>query len=168
LAQAEPDGYTIGFINTPPVISIPIEREAQFSLDDFDLIANVVDDPTAISVRAASPFQTFEELVEEARQNPGAAGRLVSLDPGDHLRQATLCRGCGARGECTMSLTFAEALSYLDSFINYEREPRVSYTRESFDLKEFVRFLVEDGWLAHWLDFAGDGERCDATSCTSC
>jgi multiple sugar transport system substrate-binding protein len=22
--------------------------------------------------------------------------------------------------------------------------------------KEFVRFLVEDGWLAHWLDFAGE------------
>jgi multiple sugar transport system substrate-binding protein len=22
--------------------------------------------------------------------------------------------------------------------------------------EEFVRFLVEDGWLAHWLDFAGD------------
>jgi multiple sugar transport system substrate-binding protein len=22
--------------------------------------------------------------------------------------------------------------------------------------KEFVRFLVEDGWLVHWLDFAGD------------
>ena len=22
--------------------------------------------------------------------------------------------------------------------------------------KDFVRFLVEDGWLAHWLDFSGD------------
>jgi multiple sugar transport system substrate-binding protein len=22
--------------------------------------------------------------------------------------------------------------------------------------EDFVRFLVEDGWLAHWLDFAGD------------
>jgi multiple sugar transport system substrate-binding protein len=22
--------------------------------------------------------------------------------------------------------------------------------------KQFVRFLVEDGWLAHWLDFVGD------------
>src|SRR3712207_1757563 len=22
--------------------------------------------------------------------------------------------------------------------------------------KDFVRFLVEGGWLAHWLDFAGD------------
>jgi dihydrofolate synthase / folylpolyglutamate synthase len=41
-----------------------------------------------------------------------------------------------------MSLTFADALSYLDSFINYEREPRVSYTRASFDLEEFERFLA--------------------------
>jgi dihydrofolate synthase / folylpolyglutamate synthase len=41
-----------------------------------------------------------------------------------------------------MSLTFADALSYLDSFINYEREPQVSYTRASFDLKEFERFLA--------------------------
>jgi dihydrofolate synthase / folylpolyglutamate synthase len=40
-----------------------------------------------------------------------------------------------------MSLTFAEALSYLDSFINYERQPGVAYTRESFDLVEFERFL---------------------------
>ena len=23
-------------------------------------------------------------------------------------------------------------------------------------VKEFVRFLVEDGWLAHYLDFSGD------------
>jgi dihydrofolate synthase/folylpolyglutamate synthase len=41
-----------------------------------------------------------------------------------------------------MSLTFADALSYLDSFINYERQPRVVYTRDTFDLTEFERFLV--------------------------
>jgi dihydrofolate synthase / folylpolyglutamate synthase len=41
-----------------------------------------------------------------------------------------------------VSLTFAEALSYLDGFINYERQPGVSYTRESFDLNEFGRFLA--------------------------
>jgi dihydrofolate synthase / folylpolyglutamate synthase len=39
-------------------------------------------------------------------------------------------------------LTFADALSYLDSFINYERQPRVSYTRETFDLTGFERFLA--------------------------
>jgi dihydrofolate synthase / folylpolyglutamate synthase len=41
-----------------------------------------------------------------------------------------------------MPLTFAEALSYLDSFINYERQARVAYTREAFDLTEFERFLA--------------------------
>jgi dihydrofolate synthase/folylpolyglutamate synthase len=41
-----------------------------------------------------------------------------------------------------MPLTFTDALSYLDSFINYERQPRVSYTREAFDLSEFERFLA--------------------------
>jgi dihydrofolate synthase/folylpolyglutamate synthase len=41
-----------------------------------------------------------------------------------------------------MSLTFAEALGYLDRFINYERQPGVSYSRESFNLTEFERFLA--------------------------
>ncbi len=41
-----------------------------------------------------------------------------------------------------MSLTFADALSYLNRFINYERQPQVSYTRDTFDLEEFERFLA--------------------------
>src|SRR3954464_15083557 len=30
LANAQPDGYTIGFVNTPPLLTVPIERTAQF------------------------------------------------------------------------------------------------------------------------------------------
>jgi dihydrofolate synthase/folylpolyglutamate synthase len=41
-----------------------------------------------------------------------------------------------------MPLTFADSVSYLDSFINYERQPQVSYTREAFDLSGFERFLT--------------------------
>jgi len=41
-----------------------------------------------------------------------------------------------------MPLTFTDALSYLDSFINYERQPRVPYTRAAFDLSEFEHFLA--------------------------
>jgi dihydrofolate synthase/folylpolyglutamate synthase len=44
-----------------------------------------------------------------------------------------------------MPLTFTDALNYLDSFINYERQPRVPYTREAFDLSEFERFLARLG-----------------------
>jgi dihydrofolate synthase / folylpolyglutamate synthase len=39
-------------------------------------------------------------------------------------------------------LTFADALSYLSSFIDYERQPQVPYTRETFNLAEFDRFLT--------------------------
>jgi dihydrofolate synthase/folylpolyglutamate synthase len=39
-------------------------------------------------------------------------------------------------------LTFADALSYLSSFINYERQPQVPYTRDTFNLEEFDRFLT--------------------------
>jgi len=38
-------------------------------------------------------------------------------------------------------LSFADALSYLDGFINYERQPGVSYNRDTFNLEEFERFL---------------------------
>lgn len=41
-----------------------------------------------------------------------------------------------------MPLTFADAVNYLSSFINYERQPQVPYTKAAFDLEEFNRFLT--------------------------
>ena len=45
LAAAAPDGYTIGFINTPPVLATPIERKTGYTWQSYDLLGNVVDDP---------------------------------------------------------------------------------------------------------------------------
>src|SRR6185503_15700967 len=46
LANAAPDGYTIGFVNTPPLMTIPIERNAQFGGPHrFELLGNIIDDP---------------------------------------------------------------------------------------------------------------------------
>ncbi len=47
LARAAPDGYTIGFINTPNLLTIPIERKTAFTWKSYDLIGNLVDDPGA-------------------------------------------------------------------------------------------------------------------------
>jgi dihydrofolate synthase/folylpolyglutamate synthase len=44
-----------------------------------------------------------------------------------------------------MPLTFDDALSYLSTFINYERQPEVPYTRDTFNLEEFDRFLTRLG-----------------------
>jgi tripartite-type tricarboxylate transporter receptor subunit TctC len=99
LARARPDGHTIGFINTPTIQTIPIERpNARFRLDDFAPIANVVDDPGCVWVRPASPFRGVADLVEAARQRPGAISYGTSgVGSDDHLAMLHLERLTGAR-----------------------------------------------------------------------
>src|SRR5205085_4837681 len=45
LANSVPDGYTIGFVNTPPLLTIPIERAAQFHWQRYEYVGNIIDDP---------------------------------------------------------------------------------------------------------------------------
>jgi tripartite-type tricarboxylate transporter receptor subunit TctC len=71
LADAVPDGYTIGFINTPPVLTIPIERQVSFLRQSFDLLGNVIDDPGNFSVHADSPIKSLSDLAAFAKLNPG-------------------------------------------------------------------------------------------------
>lgn len=71
LARSEPDGYTIGFINTPGIVTIPIERKAQFSLKSFDFLAAMADDPGTIDVLGSSDIKSVKDLVEAAKKNPG-------------------------------------------------------------------------------------------------
>lgn len=70
IADAPADGYTIGFINSPPVITIPIERQARFSFDRIDPLVNLVDDPGAFAVLADSPFKSLADLAAHAKANP--------------------------------------------------------------------------------------------------
>jgi tripartite-type tricarboxylate transporter receptor subunit TctC len=70
IASAAPDGYTIGFVNTPPVMTIPIERKASWSLNSFEFLGNVVDDPGTFCVHTESPFKTLAELQAYAKANP--------------------------------------------------------------------------------------------------
>ncbi|MDQ3989883.1 MAG: tripartite tricarboxylate transporter substrate-binding protein, partial [Actinomycetota bacterium] len=71
LARAKPDGYTIGFTNTPNIITVPIERQARFRFEDFAFIANIVDDPGGVWVLADSPVASLPALIAEARRRPG-------------------------------------------------------------------------------------------------
>ena len=71
IAAAPADGYTIGFVNTPPVITIPIERKTAWTLQSFDLLGNVVDDPGTFCVHNESPIKTLAELAAYAKANPG-------------------------------------------------------------------------------------------------
>ena len=70
IADSAPDGYSIGFCNTPNMVSIPIERQARFSPDRLDPLVNIVDDPGVWSVPGDSAFKTLKDVVEHAKANP--------------------------------------------------------------------------------------------------
>jgi tripartite-type tricarboxylate transporter receptor subunit TctC len=98
LARARPDGLTIGFINTPHIVTLPIERRTRFRLEDFSLIGNIVDDPGGIWVRADSPIQDFAALLAAARAQPETIGYgTTGVGSDDHLAMLALERKSGAR-----------------------------------------------------------------------
>jgi len=72
IANAAPDGYTIGFLNALNVLTIPIERKTAYTLQSFDLLGNVVDDPGSFTVHAESPFKSLADLATYAKANPDA------------------------------------------------------------------------------------------------
>ncbi|WP_239023846.1 tripartite tricarboxylate transporter substrate binding protein [Salinicola corii] len=96
LANAEPDGYTIGFINTPNVLTIPIERETRYELSDFQPVASVVDDPDGFNVGPDSEFASLEDLVAYAKEHPGEITYgTTGVGSDDHLAALALERLAG-------------------------------------------------------------------------
>nr|WP_245392455.1 tripartite tricarboxylate transporter substrate binding protein [Salinicola endophyticus] len=96
LAHAQPDGYTIGFINTPNVLTIPIERKTRYTLSDFQPVASVVDDPDGFNVGPESPFASLADLVDYAKQHPGAITYgTTGVGSDDHLAALALQRLAG-------------------------------------------------------------------------
>ncbi|MCC7281060.1 MAG: tripartite tricarboxylate transporter substrate binding protein [Acetobacteraceae bacterium] len=98
VAEARPDGYTIGIINTPGVVTIPIERRARFSLESFDFIAGVVEDPASIIVLDRSPIRSIADLVAAARANPGAITLgSAGIGSSGHIAMLLLEQAAGVR-----------------------------------------------------------------------
>ena len=90
LAQSRADGYTIGFINAPAIVSMTIEKQTRFTLDSFDPIGNLVTDPNVLFVHKDSQLQSLSDLVAFAKANPGAFTIGTSGAPGNSEHLALL------------------------------------------------------------------------------
>ena len=67
-----PDHENVIFLGVQPTLSMNmLVHGAGFSLDDFTIVNIEQADYADILVRADSPYETLEELVEDARNNPG-------------------------------------------------------------------------------------------------
>ena len=98
LAAAAPDGYTIGFINTPPVLATPIERKTGYTWQSYDLLGNVVDDPGTFCVHSDSPYRTLADLAAFAKANPGKVTvGSTGVGSDDHLAMLQFEKAAGVK-----------------------------------------------------------------------
>jgi tripartite-type tricarboxylate transporter receptor subunit TctC len=98
IAAAPPDGYTIGFVNTPPVITLPIERKTAWTLQSFELLGNVVDDPGTFCVHNDSPIKSLAELAAHSKANPGKVTvGTTGVGSDDHLAMLMFERAAGVK-----------------------------------------------------------------------
>ncbi len=98
LSSARADGYTIGFINTPNVLTIPIERKSNFHWQNYDLLGNIVDDPGNFSVHADSPIKTMSDLLAYAKANPEKVTYgTTGIGSDDHLAALMVERAAGVK-----------------------------------------------------------------------
>ena len=98
IAAASADGYTIGFVNTPPLLTIPIERRAQFSWQRFEYIGNIIDDPYNFSVHADTDLKNLAELAAYARAHPGEVTvGTTGIGSDDHLAMLMFERAAGVK-----------------------------------------------------------------------
>ena len=98
LANSAPDGYTIGFVNTPPLLTIPIERTAQFNWQRFDYLGNIIDDPCNFSVHTDTDIKDLKQLAAYAKANPGVVTvGTTGIGSDDHLAMLMFGRAAGVQ-----------------------------------------------------------------------
>lgn len=98
VARARSDGHTLGVVTMPGLLTIPIERTAQFRLEDFAAVALIATDPNAMTVHAQSPHRTIHDLIEATRREPDRLNFATSgVGSDDHLQLVLLQQAAGIR-----------------------------------------------------------------------
>lgn len=72
LARAAPDGHTLGIVNVPSFLFLPMTKKAQYSPAQLRMVARIVDDPTVLLVRTDSKYASLPDLMAALRSEPGA------------------------------------------------------------------------------------------------
>ena len=98
VANAAPDGFTLGACATPTVLSQPIERPVRWRPAELTWLAQVVEDPCCLFVRTDSPLRDLPDLLAAARRQPGdLAYGTAGIGGDDHIAALLLEEKAGVR-----------------------------------------------------------------------
>jgi len=89
LAEREPNGYTLGQVHDGLLVSHHTGI-TEINWDDFEPISAMVSSPQFLVVNADRPYDTFEEFVDFAKDNPGEIRMGVTLAGVPHVHAAMI------------------------------------------------------------------------------
>jgi tripartite-type tricarboxylate transporter receptor subunit TctC len=99
VAQARPDGYTIGFGPVTPITSAPhVVRNVALNPDRFEFVCQVFENVLGLGVREESPHRSMADLFAAMQARPGALtyGQFGTGSVG-HVSAALVLRARGAQ-----------------------------------------------------------------------
>ncbi len=70
-ARAKVDGHTLSMAPVGPLTTQPHLRKLPYDVDSFEYVCLAYSAPSAIAVRKDSEFNTLQDLVDYAKENPG-------------------------------------------------------------------------------------------------
>jgi len=86
LATSESDGYTIGMVNMPNLVTNTFAHPDLPAIDEFVYIGNIIGVRSSINVRADSEFQTLEEAIAYMESAAGPVNvAMGGVGADDHL-----------------------------------------------------------------------------------
>lgn len=98
VSRARPDGHVIGLTNMPSFVTVPVERRAQYTLDSFTFVGNIMTDATGLMVKADGPIRDMADLIRLGRERPEQIVVSTSgIGTDDHLLMVMLEQQTGAR-----------------------------------------------------------------------
>ncbi|MFG6535213.1 tripartite tricarboxylate transporter substrate binding protein [Sulfitobacter sp. 1A16787] len=165
IARARADGYTIGVIPAAPLINQPHMRQTPYSIADFDYICGLFHSPQALALAPESQFSSLSEVIEYARENPGAL-TYGSPGPGSlpHLAMEVFLEETGVEiehvpfqgdGPGVTALMGGHIDMYMAIFSNvprYELDAVAIFAKERVDAAPDVPTSREEGFetTASW------------------
>ncbi len=96
--EAEADGYMMSAYNIPHFIAQSIKGGVKYSADSFEPIANWGADPAVVVVGKDSQFNSMEDLIKYAKENPGKTTTSgAGLFVGHHIAALQIEKACGCK-----------------------------------------------------------------------
>lgn len=136
----EADGYTVMGTNLPHIILQPMAQDVGYTTDDISNVYFFQYTPDALLVPADSQFQTLEEFVSYAAENPGAV--TVAGSATNSANHVATVRLNELAGITTTYIPFSGTAPTMTALLGNQVQAAFSYTTAAIQQGDAVRVLA--------------------------